>query len=69
MNNLYPMMSGRLDFMVQAVPLGVDRFAVHSCRQRAAVGIDADLKAAEDDVPGLGEEDQLVQPIEQQGIG
>ena len=69
MNELYPMMSGRLDFMVQAMPLGVDRFTMNSCRQRPAVGINADVEAAEDEVPGLGAEDQLVQPIEQQRVG
>src|SRR5208282_6820020 len=46
-----------------------DRFAMNSCRQRPAVGINADVEAAEDDVPGLGAEDQLVQPIEQQLVG
>ncbi len=69
MNESYPMMSGCLDFVVQAVPPGVDRFAMNSCRQRAAVGIDADVETAEEDVPGLAAEDQLVQPIEQQRLG
>src|SRR5208282_4014778 len=44
MNESYPMMSGRLDLMVQAMPLGVDRLAMNSCRQRAAVGIDDDVE-------------------------
>lgn len=66
MGDFQPMMSSCLDLVVQPVTLGVKRFAEHTRRQRLAVGSDADIEAAKNDVPGLEPVDQLVEPIEQE---
>lgn len=66
MNDLNPVTGCRLDLVIDYVPSKLNGFAVSNRIEPAPVWIDGHIKPTEKAVAGLGKEDQLIQPIDEQ---
>src|SRR5579883_182927 len=61
-----PMPRGRLDLVVEDMPVPIDRLTGDCRFQMIVAGVDIDVEAVIESMPGLATVDQLVEPTEQE---